>query len=218
LSKKNKETTPCPDTGGWEKIYQGPFLETPSSSFGTDISIKGEVMRLPKRRVVEETMSPISPQSGPIVKGYPQSKRAGTDEPGGGGGGGVAGGAAGPIKKGLLSVAEDRKVRSGVPKQALLPRERLEEGGVESQREEEDGDEGGRNASLDDSDSDQEGGQGAHKSNRRNRSAISGETRHKGAAAATTSQPASLAHSNKSKKTDPQGLSSIPIKTFAMEL
>eukprot|EP00604_Paraphysomonas_vestita_P004430 CAMPEP_0174824716 /NCGR_PEP_ID=MMETSP1107-20130205/37179_1 /TAXON_ID=36770 /ORGANISM="Paraphysomonas vestita, Strain GFlagA" /LENGTH=143 /DNA_ID=CAMNT_0016053491 /DNA_START=149 /DNA_END=577 /DNA_ORIENTATION=+ len=62
-SKKNKENIPCPDTGGWENIYTGPFLETPSSSFGTDISIKGEPMKLPRKRNVTDDVNPNSPSS-----------------------------------------------------------------------------------------------------------------------------------------------------------
>ena len=36
-----------PDTGGWERIYQGPLLEIPVGSFGTEMSLKGEAFKLP---------------------------------------------------------------------------------------------------------------------------------------------------------------------------
>mmetsp|Transcript_5079 Transcript_5079/g.7763 ORF Transcript_5079/g.7763 Transcript_5079/m.7763 type:complete len:1548 (-) Transcript_5079:76-4719(-) len=39
-----------PDTGGWECIYTGPYLETPASSFGTDMSVKGEAMKVPRKK------------------------------------------------------------------------------------------------------------------------------------------------------------------------
>lgn len=39
-----------PDTGGWENIYSGPFVETPSASFGTDMTVKGEPMKVPKKK------------------------------------------------------------------------------------------------------------------------------------------------------------------------
>jgi len=35
----------CPDTGGWEKIYQGPLLDMPAGAFGTEMSLKGEAYK-----------------------------------------------------------------------------------------------------------------------------------------------------------------------------
>ena len=37
-----------PETGGWEQIYRGPLLETPSGAFGTDLTLKGESVKLPR--------------------------------------------------------------------------------------------------------------------------------------------------------------------------
>ena len=39
---KKARTDPYPDTGGWEKIYQGPLLDMPSGAFGTDMTVKGD--------------------------------------------------------------------------------------------------------------------------------------------------------------------------------
>jgi hypothetical protein len=221
LSKRSKETTPCPDTGGWEKIYQGPFLETPSASFGTDISIKGEVMRLPKTRRAfeqESAMSPISPQqSGPIVKGYSQQQQpkrsAGNDEAG--------------TKKTMSSVGvtvQDRKVRSLPSKQTQSsdPKERKGEMGGEKGEGGAESDDcaGGKNVCLNDSDSDEEGA-GHKRNNRRSISSddFSREGRPKGGAIASGSSQGTTSAAHKvSKKMEAQGLSSIPIKTFAMEL
>jgi hypothetical protein len=44
-----KERGEKPDTGGWECIYKGPLLETPAASFGTDMSVKGAAVKLPRR-------------------------------------------------------------------------------------------------------------------------------------------------------------------------
>lgn len=44
-----KERGERPDTGGWECIYKGPMLETPASSFGTDMSVKGAGIKVPRR-------------------------------------------------------------------------------------------------------------------------------------------------------------------------
>lgn len=38
-----------PDTGGWECIYRGQLLETPAASFGVDMSVRGEAMKVPRR-------------------------------------------------------------------------------------------------------------------------------------------------------------------------
>lgn len=48
LPKKTRGEKPC--VGGWELIYQGPYLETPSSSFGTDMTVKGESIKVPKKK------------------------------------------------------------------------------------------------------------------------------------------------------------------------
>jgi len=47
--KKNRGVKP--ETGGWENIYKGPILEMPVSSFGTDLTLKGDALRPPKRPV-----------------------------------------------------------------------------------------------------------------------------------------------------------------------
>jgi hypothetical protein len=39
-----------PSTGGWENIFQGPLLELPLGSFGTEISLKGEAVKSMNRR------------------------------------------------------------------------------------------------------------------------------------------------------------------------
>ena len=38
-----------PSTGGWDCIYKGQLLETPVSSFGADMSLKGEGIKPPKK-------------------------------------------------------------------------------------------------------------------------------------------------------------------------
>jgi hypothetical protein len=35
----------APDTGGWERIYQGPLLDMPVGAFGTEMSLKGEAYK-----------------------------------------------------------------------------------------------------------------------------------------------------------------------------
>ena len=35
----------APETGGWEKIYQGPLLDMPVGAFGTEMSLKGEAYK-----------------------------------------------------------------------------------------------------------------------------------------------------------------------------
>lgn len=44
-AQPKKTRGPCPDTGGWEKIYQGPLLEMPVGAFGTEMSLKGEAYK-----------------------------------------------------------------------------------------------------------------------------------------------------------------------------
>jgi hypothetical protein len=39
-----------PSTGGWDCIFQGPLLELPLGSFGTEISLKGEAVKSMNRR------------------------------------------------------------------------------------------------------------------------------------------------------------------------
>lgn len=46
LPKKDRGAEP--DTGGWELIYKGPFLETPIASFGAEMSLRGSSIELPK--------------------------------------------------------------------------------------------------------------------------------------------------------------------------
>ncbi|CAM9125305.1 unnamed protein product, partial [Ectocarpus fasciculatus] len=48
-STPRKERGDRPDTGGWECIYKGPMLETPASSFGADMTLKGASIKLPRR-------------------------------------------------------------------------------------------------------------------------------------------------------------------------
>lgn len=56
LPKKEREKTTKPDTGGWSCIYKGPLLDKPVSAFGTDMSVKGDAIRLPAppKRVIEK--------------------------------------------------------------------------------------------------------------------------------------------------------------------
>jgi hypothetical protein len=56
LDTREWETQPkktrgdAPDTGGWERIYQGPLLDMPVGAFGTEMSLKGEAYKnLPAR-------------------------------------------------------------------------------------------------------------------------------------------------------------------------
>lgn len=44
-SQPKKQRGEKPNTGGWECIYQGPLLELPAGSFGTDMSLKGEAVK-----------------------------------------------------------------------------------------------------------------------------------------------------------------------------
>lgn len=44
-TQPKKTRGPCPDTGGWEKIYQGPLLDMPVGAFGTEMSLKGEAYK-----------------------------------------------------------------------------------------------------------------------------------------------------------------------------
>ena len=47
--RKTRAAAP-PDTGGWERIYQGPLLDMPVGAFGTEMSLKGEAYKtLPPR-------------------------------------------------------------------------------------------------------------------------------------------------------------------------
>jgi hypothetical protein len=46
--KKNRGEEP--DIGGWELIYKGPCLETPISSFGSDIMMKGTPLQAGRTR------------------------------------------------------------------------------------------------------------------------------------------------------------------------
>jgi hypothetical protein len=49
-AQPKKTRGPSPDTGGWERIYQGPLLDMPVGSFGTEMSLKGEAYKnLPPR-------------------------------------------------------------------------------------------------------------------------------------------------------------------------
>lgn len=44
-TQPKKTRGPCPETGGWEKIYQGPLLDMPVGAFGTEMSLKGEAYK-----------------------------------------------------------------------------------------------------------------------------------------------------------------------------
>ena len=35
-----------PDTGGWERIYKGPLLESAVASFGAEMELKGNAMKV----------------------------------------------------------------------------------------------------------------------------------------------------------------------------
>lgn len=52
----------CPDTGGWEKIYQGPLLDMPAGAFGTEMSLKGEAYKNLPRPVNNNTAANVSVQ------------------------------------------------------------------------------------------------------------------------------------------------------------
>lgn len=49
-NKSSKKRGQKPDTGGWSCIHKGPLLEMPTAAFGADISLKGDAMKLPKRK------------------------------------------------------------------------------------------------------------------------------------------------------------------------
>jgi hypothetical protein len=38
-----------PNTGGWECIHRGVQMETPVAAFGTDMTLKGQAMKLPRK-------------------------------------------------------------------------------------------------------------------------------------------------------------------------
>ncbi|CAE7754196.1 TTLL3C [Symbiodinium microadriaticum] len=58
-SKKSRGDKP--KTGGWENIYTGPFVETPASSFGTDMTVKGELLKVPKKKTATNVFGVCSP-------------------------------------------------------------------------------------------------------------------------------------------------------------
>jgi hypothetical protein len=49
-AKSSKKRGDRPDTGGWSCIHKGPLLDMPTAAFGADISLKGDAMKVPKRR------------------------------------------------------------------------------------------------------------------------------------------------------------------------
>jgi len=53
-----------PDTGGWDQIYKGPFLEMPTTAFGADMTLKGDAMRPPKRKVAPNVRLGYDPNAG----------------------------------------------------------------------------------------------------------------------------------------------------------
>lgn len=73
LPKKSRGTKP--DTGGWECIYTGHLLDLPVGSFGTDMSLKGEAVKVRGPRPAPIPVATIAPGAG-----------------GGGVGGGIASG------------------------------------------------------------------------------------------------------------------------------
>ena len=61
-SQPKKTRGEKPTTGGWENIYTGPFVETPASSFGTDMTVKGELLKVPKKKNPSNPFGVSSPQ------------------------------------------------------------------------------------------------------------------------------------------------------------
>ena len=47
-SKGSREN--YPDTGGWENIFKGVQMDMPAAAFGTDMTLKGEGLKLPKKQ------------------------------------------------------------------------------------------------------------------------------------------------------------------------
>ena len=72
-SEPKKARGDRPDTGGWECVYKGPLLEMPAASFGTDLTLKGDAIKAPKRNIgplytapsVSIKQQPPSPISSP---------------------------------------------------------------------------------------------------------------------------------------------------------
>lgn len=60
-SQPKKSRSDKPDTGGWQNIYTGPFVETPASSFGTDMTVKGELLKVPKKKTQPNVLNMYSP-------------------------------------------------------------------------------------------------------------------------------------------------------------
>jgi hypothetical protein len=59
-----------PNTGGWEMIYQGPQLELPLGSFGTEMSLKGEGIKgLNQNSNYRRSIPVVTPSSSSSTKG-----------------------------------------------------------------------------------------------------------------------------------------------------
>ena len=48
--KLYKDKDKYPNTGGWENIFKGVQMDMPVAAFGTDMTLKGEGMKLPKKQ------------------------------------------------------------------------------------------------------------------------------------------------------------------------
>jgi len=55
-AKRPQDRGPKPDTGGWVNIYEGPLLDMPAGSFGTDLTVKGDAIK-PKRPQMQPAVS-----------------------------------------------------------------------------------------------------------------------------------------------------------------
>lgn len=62
--KSSKTRGEKPDTGGWEQIYKGPFLEMPTTAFGADMTLKGDALKPPKKKAVPNVRVGYDPNAG----------------------------------------------------------------------------------------------------------------------------------------------------------
>lgn len=70
-AQPKKSRGPKPDTGGWECIYTGPLLDLPTGSFGTDMSLKGESLKVRGPKATIPIASSSASQTISISSGNP---------------------------------------------------------------------------------------------------------------------------------------------------
>ena len=58
--KARKAAGEKPDTGGWELIHKGPSIDMPTAAFGVDMSLRGEIIKGPKKATAPRTTLPFA--------------------------------------------------------------------------------------------------------------------------------------------------------------